>query len=217
MRIKIGLFAFLVFFLVACSNHLYITPSHQATRHWCWASTLVMLAKHYKGFQVNDCEMVSAINEETGRTFFCCDNPDGDCLRGGYPSDVMIGLENVLKIKYRLVYRAAEFDEIISSINAGNPILILRYYIWGGGHAQLITGYNWRDKTILVADPTHGKELRVPFDKFTSSVRRGVWRTTFFITDTPLPYDAKPMCEWLCAEGDCFRMRCKSREDYLSQ
>lgn len=202
MKKLVVLFGVLTFLIGSCLPgkivKLKIPTEHQTTNYTCWAASISMVVSYVKNFSVSDCEVVSHVNRLYNWEDRCCTEKSKQCLRGGYTHDLMAALEHVFMINYHYANRPLAWNEIVEAIDAGQPIIALRMYPMGGGHANVIIGYDEVHHSLIVAEPTLGREQSFPYDSFTGNLWTGIWVGSFVITSKPAE---KRTCKWNCEVG----------------
>jgi hypothetical protein len=122
-----------------------ITMQHQEKQQWCWVSAGLTIAK-FQGFgstQTDFCERASQHFNKVS-----CDNKPatlGD-MAGAWAD---LGMKHPGKG----LNRAASFAEIKSEVDAGRPVAARIGWKQGGGHMNVVFGYNEEEGTVAVADP----------------------------------------------------------------
>ncbi|MEU0938117.1 MULTISPECIES: papain-like cysteine protease family protein [unclassified Embleya] len=127
------------------SAQLNFTELTQTQNQWCWAGTGLSVARYLgRGLSTNQ------------NTF--CDYARG--LPAGYPCPNQPGeLSDVQRAWTRLgltpgrITGTLDFGTVASSIDANSPIEVGIYWTAGGGHANVLYGYDSANGTVMYADP----------------------------------------------------------------
>lgn len=203
--------AILAFIFISCipSVKLNVKPIKQSTNYWCWAASLAMIGRYYKGTDIRECEIVGSNNYTAtgnllGPTQCCADETaDGKihpiCLRGGVVWDFILAFDEVLKLKYDYIQRPLSKEEVIQHLRHNHIILVVRHYI-PNGHAHLIIGYDKETDMLLIAEPTPGKIISMKYETFKTNFREGIWRESFVILEQPTD---SPLCGKKCLDSKC--------------
>ncbi|MFF7245693.1 papain-like cysteine protease family protein [Embleya sp. NPDC008237] len=127
------------------SAQLAFTELTQVQNQWCWAGTGLSVARYLgRGLSTSQ------------NTF--CDYARG--LPAGYPCPNQPGeLSDVQRAWTRLgltpgrITGTLDFGTVASSIDANSPIEVGIYWTSGGGHANVLYGYDSDYGTLMYADP----------------------------------------------------------------
>ncbi|SHG25620.1 papain-like cysteine protease family protein [Streptoalloteichus hindustanus] len=121
---------------------LSFTEQVQQKNQWCWAATGVSI-EQFHGARTSQAQFCAA---GKGTSAGNCPNQPGtmsEILRGfhgtGFSASSTGG--------------AVSFDTITQQIDDGAPMLVGIYWTQGGGHAEVIYGYDSANKSLNVADP----------------------------------------------------------------
>ncbi|MCP2257136.1 Peptidase_C39 like family protein [Streptoalloteichus tenebrarius] len=114
----------------------------QQQTNWCWAATGVSI-EQFHGAATSQAEFCAA---GKGTSAGNCPN------QGGTIPEIVRGFQRT-GFSARSAGGAVSFATITSQIDAGTPMLAGIYWTQGGGHAEVIYGYDSSNQTLNVADP----------------------------------------------------------------
>ncbi|MEV8566007.1 papain-like cysteine protease family protein [Streptomyces sp. NPDC051322] len=130
----------------AASGQLDFSEQTQTQDEWCWDATGLSIAQ-FLGYG----------NGVSQNTF--CDYARG--LPAGYPcpnqpgelSDVQNGWYGTGMRDVGQVTGPVSFNTVAQSIDAGSPVEVGIYWTSGGGHANVLYGYDANSQSLMYADP----------------------------------------------------------------
>ncbi|MDH6134419.1 hypothetical protein P3T37_003822 [Kitasatospora sp. MAA4] len=125
-----------------------ITMFQQQKQQWCWAASGLAIAKFqgYGSTQADFCQRAAKYDKSLS-----CDNKPATL---GNMASAWSDL-GMTHPGYGLS-RAASFAEITSEVKASRPVAVRIGWTTGGGHMNVVFGFNTSNKTIAVADPWPG-------------------------------------------------------------
>ncbi|WP_030904451.1 papain-like cysteine protease family protein [Streptomyces sp. NRRL F-5126] len=130
----------------ATAGQLNFTEQVQTQDEWCWDATALSIAQ-FLGYG-------AGVNQNT-----FCDYARG--LPAGYPcpdqagqlSDAQRGWQGTGMRDVGQVTGPVSFSTVTQSIDAGSPVEVGIYWTSGGGHANVLYGYDANSQTLMYADP----------------------------------------------------------------
>jgi hypothetical protein len=124
-------------------QQLTIDMQTQQYDEWCWAASGVTIA-NYEGHPVEQNEFCKLAHNENGET--CTNNP-------AYLEEVSNGFKKLGFNNPGTVRKDLTFDQVRAEIDADRPMESSIQWTAGGGHAEVIYGYDATDGTISFGDP----------------------------------------------------------------
>lgn len=128
------------------SGQLDFTEQTQQQDEWCWDATGLSIAQflgHGSGVSQNTfCDYARGLPAGTP-----CPNQPGEL------TDVQNAWAGTGMTSVGQVTGAASFSTVARSIDAGSPVEAGIYWTAGGGHANVLYGYDASSQTLLYADP----------------------------------------------------------------
>lgn len=186
---------------------LPVPPVNQIDmKNWCWAASISAIAQYYQKPAATLYDVL-----ERARLLNPVKFGDVDCHSDNCPlchqTNVLIGdpgsISDVLT-NYGINNNAGgvplglknnlAFEGVKSQINLGKPILATWYFPnSGGGHAVVITGYNYNNNTLWYMDPASGVEEIKDYSWFLNNVNSEWYGSAYLLTDPPyIPCTQRP-------------------------
>ncbi|WP_232246381.1 papain-like cysteine protease family protein [Kitasatospora mediocidica] len=122
-----------------------IAMHQQVKEQWCWAASGLTIAKFqgYGSTQDDFCKRAAKYDR-----YLSCDN------RPATLDDMAYAWHDLgMTRPGQGLVRAASFAEITSEVKASRPVAARIGWTSGGGHMNVIYGFNTANNTIAVADP----------------------------------------------------------------
>ncbi|MFF4741152.1 papain-like cysteine protease family protein [Streptomyces sp. NPDC001262] len=121
-----------------------INMQKQEQSQWCWDASGNTIASWW-GYNYSQTDFCNLANRATGVS--CANQP-------ATPNDIagawrLMGFANTGTLQYS----AASFDQTHTEVDASRPFLARIGWKSGGGHFNVIYGYDETNNTIAVADP----------------------------------------------------------------
>lgn len=124
------------------SGQLNYSQQAQQQNQWCWAA--------------DGSSIEQSLGGSASQTQFCAAGKGGS---GGYCPNQAAQIYEIVRGFQGTGFRAQDangpigFDSIKSQIDSGIPNLTGIYWTQGGGHAQVIYGYDASNQSIMIGDP----------------------------------------------------------------
>jgi len=132
------------------SRTLNVPYIMQRTPVWCWAATSTMVLNYY-GNLADQCQIVTYILNRN-----CCVFGIGDQLCASTaPIAAMQQAMAFGGVRSQYLPAPLTFDQIVSEIGSGRPIII-SYRGSFSGHVVTLVGYNRANRTVVIFDPYYG-------------------------------------------------------------
>jgi hypothetical protein len=158
---------------------LDLAMMRQEQTNWCWAGVSVSIAAFYDASTTwTQCELVNA---ELGRTDCCGGGGSGACNR---PWTLNAPLTRVGHLRSRR-NGSLSFHDVVSEINAGDPLCCRTEWIGGSGHFVALRGYSeapagsGEEDFVSVSDPWDG-DSEASYEAFrTAYLGSGTWTHSY--------------------------------------
>jgi len=160
-------------------KELNVSLHRQETPVWCWAASIAMVVGYFQGRSLEDCDVLSAYDRQSGGPGQCCGNPR--CIRGGQPGEMEYILGRVFGV-HGVKKGAIPFNEVVSNIDDNKPLIVQLMSSPTSGHVVVVSGYRYPGE-IKVLDPIYG-EYWVPYQTLIANWQYGYWVGTFTFTTT---------------------------------
>lgn len=162
-------------------NNLPLIVEHQEHHGWCWAAVSNSVSHFYEGNTSpwTQCKIVD--KGLPGNN--CCNNGGSDACNEG------VELDRGLKIVGHFKSAAAApgnvndpiLQDIIASINIGQPVCARVAFSDIHSHAVAIAGFDPAKNQFTISDPLWDMRIGVPFDQFLANyLNAGSWTDTYF-------------------------------------
>ncbi|AXK37438.1 hypothetical protein DVA86_18215 [Streptomyces armeniacus] len=128
------------------TGELDFTEQAQVQTQWCWAATGLSIAQ-FLGYGRN-ADQNTFCNYARGLP------PGQRCPnQPAYLEDVQAGWRGVGMTDVGQVTGTLSFAAVSQAIDQGSPVEVGIYWTSGGGHANVLYGYNASSQTLMYADP----------------------------------------------------------------
>ncbi|MYW02992.1 papain-like cysteine protease family protein [Streptomyces sp. SID3343] len=127
------------------SAQLSFNELTQVQNQWCWAATGLSAAR-YLGRGLSTTQNTFCDYARGLPTNYACPNQPGEL------SDIQRAWSRLGMSRGQLA-GALNFNTVASSIDANSPIVVGIYWTAGGGHANVLYGYDSNSGTLMYADP----------------------------------------------------------------
>ncbi|MFE5329281.1 papain-like cysteine protease family protein [Embleya sp. NPDC056575] len=127
------------------AKQLALTELTQVQNQWCWAATGLSVAR-YLGRGLNTSQNTFCDYARGLPTNYQCPNQPGEL------SDVQRAWSR-LGMRPGQVTGTLDLGTVASSIDANSPIVVGIYWTAGGGHANVLYGYDSDNGTLMYSDP----------------------------------------------------------------
>lgn len=129
----------------AGQKSLAIVMEKQVQDQWCWDASGLTIAKFWGFKQYNQydfCRLAARNNQ------LDCNNQPATL------GDMANGLANIgIRSSGRDLFRNASFNEVSGEIDGGRPLAVRFGWRSGGGHMNVIYGYDPSSRMVAVGDP----------------------------------------------------------------
>jgi len=141
MKKQIFIIGMLISNLVFSQYSLSIKYQRQIESEWCWAASCAMIINYKLNTNYSQCEIVDFIaHQNYSGNYDCCSTPDY-CNSPAYSTAINRALKSY-GVSITEYGRALSYNEVVSIIDAGNPIGV-SLQSTRGGHEVVLIGYGY--------------------------------------------------------------------------
>lgn len=144
--------------------------------NWCWAAVAASVSQFYDvASHWSQCAVVNRVLNQPD----CCSNGGSSACDRQAALDVALSVTGNLRSPQA---PPASFDDIVSEIQNGAPVVCRIQFPGNLGHAVVIYGCSINNQTLQVADP-QDTESTCDYESFRVAYKgNGIWTHTFFTT-----------------------------------
>jgi len=143
----------------------------QQQTNWCWIASAVTVADYY-GDNSSQCALA---NQLLGQTVCCIAGNSPQCNKPGDPAQSLTALGHLAASSWS----SMPYDDVVSEMRPGHPIVLGIKWSTGGGHAIVLAGVH-PNGLIEIKNPWHGATQTVTYDALKNRFEgKGTWNYSY--------------------------------------